>query len=67
MSLINLLVMSKISPSKRQAREDISNGAIYVNGERAQDLERIISEQDRIEGQFTVVRRGKKKYFLIKY
>ena len=67
MGLIDLLVMSKISPSKRQAREDISNGAIYINGERTQELDRVISEKDRIEGQFTVVRRGKKKYFLIKY
>jgi tyrosyl-tRNA synthetase len=65
--LIDLLVMSKISPSKRQAREDISNGAIYVNGERTQDLNRVITKDDRIEGQFTVIRRGKKKYFLIKY
>ncbi|WP_078545063.1 tyrosine--tRNA ligase [Litchfieldia alkalitelluris] len=65
--LIDLLVNSKISPSKRQAREDISNGAIYVNGERAQELDRVISKEDRIEGQFTIIRRGKKKYYLIKY
>ncbi|WP_449537269.1 tyrosine--tRNA ligase [Ferdinandcohnia sp. Marseille-Q9671] len=65
--LVDLLVMSKISPSKRQAREDIANGAIYVNGERVQEIEVNLTEQDRIEGQFTVIRRGKKKYFLIKY
>jgi len=65
--LIDLLVMSKISPSKRQAREDISNGAIYINGERTQDLTRTVTKEDRIEGQFTVIRRGKKKYYLIKY
>jgi tyrosyl-tRNA synthetase len=66
-SLVELLVNSKISPSKRQAREDISNGAIYVNGEREQGLDRIITIEDRIEGQFIVIRRGKKKYYLIKY
>ncbi|WP_110114131.1 tyrosine--tRNA ligase [Bacillus sp. CGMCC 1.16541] len=65
--LIDLLVNSKISPSKRQAREDISNGAIYINGERIQDLQKVVGEEDRIEGQFTVVRRGKKKYTLIQY
>jgi tyrosyl-tRNA synthetase len=65
--LIDLLVQAKISPSKRQAREDISNGAIYINGERQQKLEYVISEKDKIEGQFTVIRRGKKKYFLIKH
>ncbi len=65
--LIDLLIHAKISPSKRQAREDISNGAIYINGERVQDLEKIISTEDKIGGQFTVIRRGKKKYFLIRY
>ncbi|MGW5889039.1 tyrosine--tRNA ligase [Priestia megaterium] len=65
--LIDLLVESKISPSKRQAREDISNGAIYLNGEREQDLQKTVGAEDRIEGQFTVIRRGKKKYTLIQY
>ncbi|MFE0564970.1 tyrosine--tRNA ligase [Priestia megaterium] len=65
--LIDLLVESKISPSKRQAREDISNGAIYLNGEREQDLQKTVGSEDRIEGQFTVIRRGKKKYTLIQY
>lgn len=65
--LVDLLVIAGISSSKRQAREDIQNGAIYINGERTQDLKRIIGEMDRVEGQFVVIRRGKKKYFLIKY
>lgn len=65
--LIDLLVESKISPSKRQAREDVSNGAIYVNGERITELEYMVTNADRMEGQFTIIRRGKKKYYLIKY
>jgi len=66
-SIIDLLVAAKISPSERQAREDVGNGAVSVNGERITDLEYVLSDQDKIEGQFTVIRRGKKKYFLIKY
>ncbi|MFZ3578236.1 tyrosine--tRNA ligase [Virgibacillus sp. DJP39] len=66
-SLIDLLVDAKISSSKRQAREDISNGAIYINGERNQDLQHIIKEADRIEDTFLIIRRGKKKYFLVRY
>ncbi|MFE8697037.1 tyrosine--tRNA ligase [Cytobacillus sp. FJAT-53684] len=66
-NIVDLLVEAKISPSKRQAREDVGNGAVYVNGERVTELEYVLSEKDRIEGQFTVIRRGKKKYFLIKY
>ncbi|MCP8617137.1 tyrosine--tRNA ligase [Salirhabdus salicampi] len=65
--LIDLLVEAKISSSKRQAREDIQNGAIYINGERQQDLQYVVNEKDRIDGKFTIIRRGKKKYFLIRY
>lgn len=65
--LVDLLVAAGIVSSKRQAREDVTNGAVYVNGERKQELDYILSEEDRIEGQFTVIRRGKKKYYLIKY
>ncbi len=65
--LIELLVQAKISQSKRQAREDIKNGAVYINGEREQSMDYTIQEKDRIEDKFTVIRRGKKKYFLITY
>ena len=65
--LVDLLVNAKISPSKRQAREDITNGAIYINGERVTDLTHTMGEADKLEGQFTVIRRGKKKYTLIQY
>ncbi|MFC7786964.1 tyrosine--tRNA ligase [Rossellomorea sp. GCM10028870] len=65
--LIDLLVNAKISPSKRQAREDVGNGAIYINGERITDLQHVMGEGDKIEGQFTIIRRGKKKYFRIQY
>lgn len=65
--LIDLLVNAKISPSKRQAREDVGNGAISINGERVTDLQHVIDEKDMIEGQFTIIRRGKKKYFRIQY
>lgn len=66
-NLVDLLIEAKISSSKRQAREDITNGAIYINGDRMQDVSKILSADDKIDGQFTVIRRGKKKYFLIRY
>ncbi|MEH7117770.1 tyrosine--tRNA ligase [Neobacillus vireti] len=66
-NLVDLLVSAKISPSKRQAREDITNGAVTVNGEKVTDTSYLLQETDRIEGQFTIIRRGKKKYTLINY
>ncbi len=66
-ALIDLLVESKICPSKRQAREDITNGAIYLNGERITDLNYIVDEAVKIESCYTIIRRGKKKYTMIQY
>ncbi|GAA0429789.1 tyrosine--tRNA ligase [Lentibacillus halophilus] len=65
--LIDLLVNASIASSKRQAREDIQNGAIYINGERRQDLQYVVGDSDRIGGQFSIIRRGKKKYFLVHF
>ncbi|WP_428911302.1 tyrosine--tRNA ligase [Niallia sp. Krafla_26] len=65
--IVDLLIAAGIVSSKRQAREDVTNGAISINGERITETDYVIAEKDRIEGQFTVIRRGKKKYFLIKY
>ena len=65
--IVDLLIAAGIVSSKRQAREDVTNGAISINGQRVTETDYVVSEKDRIEGQFTVIRRGKKKYFLIKY
>ncbi|AXI09720.1 tyrosine--tRNA ligase [Oceanobacillus zhaokaii] len=65
--LVDLLVNAKISPSKRQAREDIQNGAIYINGERQQEVSYVVTADDRIEDTFTIIRRGKKKYSLVNF
>lgn len=65
--LVDLLVESGISSSKRQAREDIQNGAIYINGVRNQETSHHLTAADRMEDAFTIIRRGKKKYFLIRF
>lgn len=55
-----------IEPSRRQAREDLKNGAISINGEKETDVEAVITPENSFEGKFILVRRGKKKYFLVK-
>ena len=67
LNIVEILVAAKISPSKRQAREDVQNGAIYLNGERIQDLNYTLSETDKIDDELTIIRRGKKKYFVLTY
>lgn len=61
-----LVDVTGIEPSRRQAREDIKNGAISINGEKETDVEAIITPSNSFEERFILVRRGKKKYFLVK-
>lgn len=58
--LIELLVENKITSSKREAREFLKANAITVNGEVIQDENYILEDK-----KYNIIRRGKKKYFLI--
>ncbi|HHO2020008.1 TPA: tyrosine--tRNA ligase [Staphylococcus aureus] len=66
-NIVEVLIETGIFPSKRQAREDVNNGAIYINGERQQDVNYALAPEDKIDGEFTIIRRGKKKYFMVNY
>lgn len=65
-NLVTWLVDLGIEPSRRQAREDIQNGAISLNGEKITDLEHTWTPDQSFDERFVLVRRGKKKYFLVK-
>ena len=67
MGLIDLLTTAGVAGSKRQAREDVKNGAIYINGERDTDLARALKASDGLCGKYLVIRRGKQKYTLVKW
>lgn len=63
-NIIDFLVDGGVDQSKRQAREDVNNGAITINGEKVIDVATEISPSTHYDGKFVLVRRGKKKYFL---
>jgi tyrosyl-tRNA synthetase len=65
--LVDLLIQAGVVSSKRQARESIESGAIYINDSRYTDLETLVSQIERLGGQYLVVRRGKKNYYLVKF
>ena len=67
LNLVDALVFAKAASSKRESREFINNNSILINGEKVNNLEFIVSKENAIGGKFTVIRRGKKKYFLIKH
>lgn len=65
-NIVEFLVdVTEIEPSRRQARQDITNGAIRIKGVQIKDTDYVISEADSFDGRFIIVRKGKKKYFLV--
>lgn len=59
-----LVDVTNIESSRRQAREDINNGAIRINGDKVTDVDAVIDPASHFDGKFVIVRRGKKRYFL---
>lgn len=64
-NIIDFLVDTKIEPSKRQAREDVTNGAIHINGDREQSVDFAVDPAKAFDGKYVIVRIGKKKYTLV--
>ena len=66
-NIIDLLVETNICSSKREAREFVSNNSISVNGEKINDPEFVIKKENAMVDNFTIIRKGKKKYYVIKH
>ncbi len=64
-NIVDALVEAGVEKSKRQAREDITNGAVRVNGMQIKDTEASISAHPNTNGRFIIIRKGKKNYFSI--
>lgn len=65
--LIDVLVNNKIASSKREAREFLAAGSITLNGEKFMDENMTVTRQLAIEGKVIVLRRGKKKNYIVKF
>lgn len=61
-TIINILVNNNIASSRREAREFLSNNAITLNGDIINDENYQITSTRK----YHLIRRGKKKYYLIK-
>ena len=65
-SLLDLLAETGVASSKGDARRSIQGGGVYVNNIRVEDVDRRISMEDALEGEFVVLRKGKKNYRLVR-
>jgi tyrosyl-tRNA synthetase len=66
MLLVDALIEVGAVSSKRQARESIESGAVYINGVRQSDTSITLEQLDKLDGKFIVIRRGKKNYYLVR-
>ena len=64
MNIVDFLIASKIVNSKREARELITNNSIIINGDKINDLSFIVKKSDAFNNEFTIIKKGKKNYFL---
>ena len=67
MNILDALILVGAAKSKREAREFVNGGSVLINGERIKDLEFTVKKEDAFGHSKTVIRRGKKNYFVLKY
>ena len=63
--LEDFLIAIKAASSKREAREFINGNSISLNGDKVTDVTKVITKEDTLFGEYVVVRRGKKNYYLV--
>ncbi|AEI75050.1 tyrosine--tRNA ligase [Candidatus Moranella endobia] len=66
-NLQQALVATELAQSRRQARTMISSNAVAVNGEKQADLDYVFNDVDRLYGRYTLLRIGKKHYYLLNW
>jgi tyrosyl-tRNA synthetase len=64
--IVELLVRAGVASSRSDARRTVEGGGAYVNNQQVGELARRISLEDSIEGQFVVLRKGRRNYHLVR-
>jgi len=66
LSVLDLLVESGVAVSRGEARRLISGGGVYLNGERIDAAERVVHQEEAIEGRVLLLRKGKKQNHVVR-
>ena len=66
-NIVDALVLVHAAQSKREAREFVNNGAVSINGDIVKDINFVITKEKAFGKETTVIRRGKKNYYLLKH
>ena len=65
--LIDALVAAGLAKSKSEARGFLQSGSVTVNGAKIDTLDYRFTDTDRRFGRFTLLRRGKKNYAMLRW
>jgi len=65
--LIDALVEAGVCKSKREARQLLTQGSVQVNGEKQTSLDYQLFRKDALNEEFTILKKGKKNYFVITF
>ena len=65
-TLIELLINTGICSSRREVREFLNSGSISINGDKVTDENLVINKSIALNEKIAVIRKGKKKYYLVK-
>lgn len=65
-SIVDVLVATELAKSNKMAREFIGNNAVSVNGQLVDSVDFQLSSSNALNGQYFVLRRGKKLFHLAK-
>lgn len=65
--LVDALAATGLAKSKSEARGFLQSGSVQVNGVRIDAIDYRFTETDRRFGRFTLLRRGKKNYAMLRW
>lgn len=65
--LLDALVACGVAKSKSNARTLVQQGSIQVNGDKVTDLNYALAQADAYDGEFTILKKGKKNWFIVTF
>ncbi len=64
--IVDLLAKAGVANSRGEARRLVQGGGVYLNNHRIANLQKTVSVSDTVDGRFLVLRKGQKKYHLVR-
>jgi tyrosyl-tRNA synthetase len=66
MAILDFLVELGVTQSKGEARRSIQkDNSISINGQRCQDIEQMVSNDDLFHSKYLLVQKGKKNKYIV--